>query len=88
MYVITVDINSTVSAKQLARLVRIHEAPYNPCVIVYSEEELPNGFTVTSFDGMVEDFTKANPKYADEKSVKKALHDQKKKLKKDKHFNK
>ena len=88
MYVITVDINGTVEQETIDRLVRIHEAPFNPCVVVYTDEELPNGFTVTSFDGMVSDFVKAYPKHADVKSVKKALHDQKKKLKKDKFFNK
>ncbi len=87
MYVITVDVNGDVSASRLARLTRMHETPQDPCIVVYTEESIPDGYTITTFDGLVEHFVKANPKYADDKSVKKALHEQRKELKKDKFYN-
>ncbi len=65
----------------------MHETPQDPCIVVYTEEAIPKGYTITTFDGLVEHFVKANPKYADDKSVKKALNDQKKALKKDKFYN-
>ena len=87
MFVITVDVNGKTGANEIAKLTRMHETPQDPVVIVYTDEAIPNGYTITTFDGLIEHFIKAEPKYSDDKSVKKALHAQKEQLKKDKFYN-
>jgi len=88
MYILTVDQHGKVGQKKIDRLKRIHETPQDPVVIVYTDIPLPDGYTITRFDGLVKHFIKSEPKYAENADVKKALHEQNERLSKVKFFNK
>lgn len=93
MYVLTVDINGKVGKEKIARLVRIHKTPQDPVAVTYTDISLPDGYTITKFDGLVEHFVKGeqklNPKFLEQNNdVKKKLHEQKERLSKEKFFNK
>ena len=88
MYVLTVDVNGKIGATMIARLTRTHETPQDPVVVVYTNTSLPDGFTISKFDGLVEHFVKSDIKYTEDKNVMKALHQQKERLSKEKFFNK
>jgi len=88
MYVLTIGANSKTDAKQIARLKRIHGTPQDPVVVVYSDRKIPDGYTISKFDGLLKHFVASEPKYAEDKNVKKALHEQNERLSKEKFFNK
>ena len=88
MFVLTVDENGSTTASQISRLVRIHETPQDPVVVVYTDVKLPDGYTINKFDGLVEHFIKSEPARKDDKNVKKALREQKIRIAKDKFANK
>jgi len=88
MYVLTIDVNSKVSAEKIARLKRIHETPQDPVVVTYTDISLPDGYTIKKYDGLVEHLVISEPEYAENTDVKKALHEQKERLSKEKFFNK
>jgi hypothetical protein len=71
----------------VARLKRIHETPQDPVVVAHSDIVLPDGYTVTRYDGFIKDFVNENPKLAEEASVKKELHKQNERLSKTKYIN-
>jgi len=87
MFVITIGKDAKISDAFIQKKIKDHETPQDPVVVVYSELTIPNGFSITRFDGLVEQFVKANPKLAEEISVKKERHKQKEKLSKEKFFN-
>jgi len=88
MYVLTIGANSKTDVKQIARLKRIHGTPQDPVVVVYSDRKIPDGYTISKFDGLLKHFVASEPKYAEDKNVKKALHEQNERLSKEKFFNK
>jgi len=88
MYVLTIDTNGKVGKEKIARLKRIHKTPQDPVIVVYTDTRLPDGYTVSKFDGLIEHFAKAKPEYAKEANVKKALHEQNERISKEKFFNK
>ena len=88
MFVLTIDVNGKVGKEKIARLKRIHETPQDPVVVTYTNTKLPDGYTISKFDGLVSHLVKSEPKYAEDKNVKKALHQQKERLSKEKFFNK
>ncbi len=92
MYILTVDVNGKVGQEKINRLVRIHETSQDPVVVEYTEQSLPDGYTIVPFDGLVEHYVKSqlksNPKYLEQNDgVKKKLHEQKERLSKEKFFN-
>lgn len=87
MFVLTIDQNGKVGQQKIDRLVRIHETPQDTVVVVYTDTSLPDGYTIDKFDGLVSHFIKSEPKYAEDKNVKKALHKQNERLSKEKFFN-
>jgi hypothetical protein len=88
MYILTVDQNGKVGQDKINRLVRIHETPQDPVVVVYTDTKLPDGYTVDRFDGLVKHLIMTDPKFAENANVKKALHEQSERLSKEKFFNK
>ena len=88
MYVLMIDVNGKVGAKKIARLKRIHETLQDPVIVSYTDVKFPDGYSISKFDGLVEHFVKSEPKYAEDKNVKKALHEQNERLSKEKFFNK
>lgn len=88
MYVLTIDVNGQVGTEKIARLKRIHETLQDPVVVTYTDTKLPDGYTIDKFDGLVSHLVKAEPKYAEDKNVKKALREQNERLSKEKFFNK
>ncbi len=88
MFVLTIDVNGKVGKEKIARLKRIHETPQDPVVVTYTNTKLPDGYTISKFDGLVSHLVKSEPKYAEDRNVKKALHQQKERLSKEKFFNK
>ncbi|MFH2044488.1 MAG: hypothetical protein ABIK92_05015 [Pseudomonadota bacterium] len=88
MYILTIDVNGRVGQQKIDRLVRIHETPQDPVVVTYTDTKLPDGYTIDKFDGLVSHLVKSDPKYADDKNVAKALHEQNERLSKEKFFNK
>jgi hypothetical protein len=92
MYILTIDVNGMVGQEKIDRLTRIHETPQDPVIVEYTEQSLPDGYTIAVFDGLVEHYVKgqlkSNPKYLEHNDgVKKALHQQKERLSKEKFFN-
>ena len=93
MYVLTIDTNGKVGQQMIDRLVRIHETPQDPVVVTYTDTALPDGYTISKFDGLIEHYVKSeqklNPKFLEQNdNVKKKLHEQKERLSKEKFFNK
>jgi len=88
MYVLIIGANSKVGPKRIARLKKIHETPQDPVVVIYSDRRIPDGYTISKFDGLLKHFVASEPKYAEDKNVKKALHEQNERLSKEKFFNK
>jgi len=88
MFVLTIDVNGKVGAEKIERLKRIHETPQDPVVVVYTDTKLPDGYTISKFDGLVKHLVMGEPKYAENRNVKKALHEQNERLSKEKFFNK
>lgn len=92
MFVLTVDTNGKVGKEKIDRLVRIHETPQDPVVVKYTDTPLPDGYTMSKFDGLVEHYVKGeqklNPKFLEQNDgVRKKLHEQKERLSKEKFFN-
>ena len=71
MYVLTIDVNGKVGQEKIARLKKIHETPQDPVVVVYTDTKLPDGYTISKFDGLIKHFVASEPKYAEDKNVKK-----------------
>lgn len=88
MYILTLGKNSKVGQKMIDRLIRIHETPQDPVVVTHSEIELPDGYAIVKFDGLVRNLVAVEPKLMEEASVKKALHAQNERISKEKFFNK
>lgn len=88
MFVLTIDVNGKVGAEKIARLKRIHETLQDPVVVVYTDTKIPDGYTISKYDGLVKHFVMSEPKYAEDKNIKKALHEQNERLSKEKFFNK
>jgi signal recognition particle receptor subunit beta len=88
MFILTVDTNGKVGQEKIDRLIRIHETPQDPVVVVYTNTKLPDGYTVDKFDGLVKHLVKSDPKFAEDINVKKAVREQNERLSKEKFFNK
>jgi hypothetical protein len=88
MYTLTIDVNGKVGQEKIDRLIRIHQTPQDPVVVVYTDTKLPDGYTISKFDGLVSHYVKANPEEAKQKTVQKALHEQNERISKEKFFNK
>ena len=87
MFILTIGKNSRIGKQKIERLKRIHETEQDPVVVVYTDEFLPDGYTINKFDTLMAHFVKSQPKYADDINVKKAVHEQNERLSKIKFFN-
>ncbi len=87
MYIITVDLNGNVGKEKIDRLKRIHETPQDPVIVVYTNRALPDGYTVSKSDELIEHFINAKPEYDSNEDVKKAIHEQRERRSKVKFFN-
>ena len=89
MLILKVDINGKVSKKMIRELVKRHETLQDPMVVEYTDLSIPDGFAISRFDGLVEDYVrgqlKDNPKFLEDNAdVKKKIHEQKEHLSKEK----
>ena len=87
MFILNIDINAKVDKSVIDRLVRIHETPQDPVVVLYTQTELPDGYAIVRYDGLVEHYAKSeqklNPKFLEQHDdVKKKLHEQKERIRK------
>ena len=76
MYILKIQTNGVATKEQIDRLVRIYQTPQDPVVKVYVDTELPDGFVISKFDGIVKNYAKAEPMYAEQADVKKAISEQ------------
>jgi len=87
MFILKISKCAEISAKEIARLVKVHKTPQDDVIVVQTDEVLPRGFIISREDRLLENIALDMPEVKKSKNFTEIILKQKEILRREKEIN-